>query len=66
MSSLYEVSYKKLTDGRLMFCKNGCRKFHRDEDNLQVGQAVVIAARTISKLRLDFLFVVDIIGPDIF
>jgi hypothetical protein len=46
---------------RLIFNKVTWRAFHIEEDDLQVGQAMIIAATTITHLILSILFVIDII-----
>jgi hypothetical protein len=56
-----DIAYEIDTDGRLIFNKAGWREFHRDEDDLQVGQALLITARTIKRTGLNIMFIIDII-----
>jgi hypothetical protein len=54
------IAYEIDIDGRLIFDKHGWREFHRDEDDLQVGEALLITART-TRRNLSMVFVIDII-----
>ena len=60
-SEVSHVAYKIDTDGRLIFNKDGWREFHRDEDDLQVGQALLIIARSTRNRNLSMVFVIELI-----
>ena len=63
-SPLTAVPYQtNIFYGRLIFDRHAWRAFHVKEDDLQVGQAVLITARTIRRQGLNILFVLDIL-PD--
>jgi hypothetical protein len=60
VSRLVEVPYE-IVDGRLIFNKFAWRAFHIEEDDLQVGQAVLITARTTSRPGTNIMFFFDIL-----
>ena len=61
-SPLTDVPYKtNIFDGRLIFDRHAWRAFHIEEDDLHVGQAVLITGRTIRRQGHNIMFVVDIL-----
>ena len=60
VSRLVEVPYE-IVDGRLIFNKFAWRAFHNKEDDLQVGQVVLITAQTTSRPDTNIMFFFDIL-----
>lgn len=58
---LSSVAYTKDTEGRLIFNYHMWREFHKEEDDLQVGQAVLITARNTRRNGLNIMFVIDLV-----
>lgn len=54
------VSYKTVTDGRIIFNKKGWKNFLESQD-LHIGQAILLTGRTTSRRDLHMMFVIDII-----
>ena len=61
-SPLIAVPYQtNIFNGCLIFDRHAWRAFHIEEDDLQVGQAVLITARTTSRPGTNILFFFDIL-----
>lgn len=55
------VSYKTVTDGRIVFNKQGWKNFLDQAQDLHVGQAILLTGRTTTRRDLHMMFVIDII-----